>query len=73
MLALYRSGRQAEASAAYHRAREVLAEELGLDPSGELRALHDRMDPPKASRQCQESIHRRRILGGLINEYAVAA
>lgn len=39
MLALYRSGRQAEALAAYHTARTVLREELGLEPSEELQEL----------------------------------
>lgn len=39
MLALARSGRQADALRAYQSARAVLAEELGLEPSQELRAL----------------------------------
>ena len=39
MLALYRSGLQAEALRAFQRARTVLADELGLDPGGELRDL----------------------------------
>ena len=39
MIALYRSGRQAEAVRAYQRARDVLVEELGLEPGAELRRL----------------------------------
>jgi predicted ATPase/DNA-binding SARP family transcriptional activator len=39
MLALYRTGRQGEALRAYQSARTALAEELGLDPGPELKAL----------------------------------
>jgi predicted ATPase/DNA-binding SARP family transcriptional activator len=39
MLALYRSGRQADALAAYTHARRRLDEELGLEPSAELQRL----------------------------------
>ena len=39
MLALYRSGRQAEALEVYHRAREVLDRELGVEPGRELESL----------------------------------
>ena len=48
MLALYRSGRQAEALASYRDARQVLAEELGLEPGDELERLEAailRQDP----------------------------
>ena len=39
VLALYRSGRQAEALRAFEEARRTLADELGLDPGPDLRAL----------------------------------
>ena len=55
MLALYRCGRQADALATYADARSWLADELGLDPSPELRTLErdileHRVDPPATAR-----------------------
>ena len=43
MLALYRSGRQAEALAAFQTFRRRLVDELGLDPSASLRELERQM------------------------------
>ena len=43
MLALYRSGRQAEALEAYRDVRRALVDEVGIEPGPELRALHARI------------------------------
>lgn len=48
MLALYRSGRQAEALAIFTEGRRLLADEFGVDPGEHLRHLHQqilRQDP----------------------------
>src|SRR4051794_6939410 len=41
MLALYRSGRQSEALAAFRDARSELVEQIGVEPGAELRGLQD--------------------------------
>jgi DNA-binding SARP family transcriptional activator len=43
MLALFQSGRKADALEAFHRLRRGLVTELGLEPCWQLRELHDRI------------------------------
>jgi YVTN family beta-propeller protein len=48
MLALYRSGRQAEALEVYRHAHRTLVEQVGIEPGPELRQMHEailRQDP----------------------------
>ena len=60
VLALYRCGRQADALAAYRRAREVLAGELGIEPGAELRELERavlrQQVPAAAPRRAQHNL-----------------
>ena len=52
MLAFYRCGRQAEALAVYQHARQVLIDEVGIEPGPELRQLHQQVlsgDPALAA------------------------
>jgi predicted ATPase/DNA-binding SARP family transcriptional activator len=56
MLALYRSGRQADALGAYQQARRHLVDELGIEPSPELTQLEHRIlnhEPALASPKTQ--------------------
>jgi predicted ATPase/DNA-binding SARP family transcriptional activator len=58
MLALYRSGRQADALAVYRRTRDVLRDELGLEPGSELRKLETailRHDESLDTRRAEQS------------------
>lgn len=62
MVALYRSGRQAEASDVYQRTRQRLVDELGMEPGPELQALltrilkHDRTLTPDGARPARTNL-----------------
>ena len=85
MLALYRSGRQADALRAYQTARRTLADELGLEPGPELRELeaailrHDaRLSPngstaPTADEPAERlSRHRALVVAAIVAVVAAA-
>lgn len=67
MLALYRSGRQAEALEQYQRIQHALAEEMGIDPGADLRQLHQKvlnadpaLNPPTGPRDLPTFVSRAR-------------
>jgi YVTN family beta-propeller protein len=71
MLALYRSGRQAEALDAYQQAHRMFAEELGLEPGRTLQELEGailrqdaQLDPPRS--QAATPLGRARRRGGVL-------
>jgi DNA-binding SARP family transcriptional activator len=82
MIALYRSGRQAEALDVYRETRRLLVDELGLEPSRDLKALEERIlaqDPaldiaerPRAGLAPEGLLGRERELGELLPLIAAA-
>lgn len=64
MLALYRAGRQREALGSYAALRATLVEDLGIDPSQELRDLELRIieQDPELTLPEVRSVHRRAVL-----------
>jgi DNA-binding SARP family transcriptional activator/streptogramin lyase len=85
MLALYRSGRQAEALEAYQRARHTLVEDVGIDPGMRLQQLErailrqdPSLEPPErpAARRAPPRARTRRVpaaIVGLSLAVAIAA
>jgi YVTN family beta-propeller protein len=84
MLALYRSGRQADALEAYREARNTLAEQLGLEPGSDLRDLERQIlsqdsslaapsDPERLGQRHRRRGGRRTLVLGVIALAAAAA
>jgi DNA-binding SARP family transcriptional activator len=75
MLALYRSGRQAEALGVYRAGRRILVDRLGIEPSAELRELerailaHDAEIAAPAPRRRSPETQPPRQAGGLLVGY----
>jgi DNA-binding SARP family transcriptional activator len=71
MLALYRSGRQADALDAFQEARQTLVAELGLEPGPSLQTLHRRIiqqevPAPAAAAEPLRADHYDDVLGALL-------
>ena len=75
MLARYRSGRHAEALAGYRDFRELLATELGIEPSATLRELERRMlqQDPTLELPRREPVDRHPLAHGRARSVAVRA
>jgi DNA-binding SARP family transcriptional activator len=77
MLALYRSGRQAEALEAYQDCRRILVEQLGIEPSRELQQLHGAILRQEAGLRAPDTPepaadHFEEVLGALFSGRLVA-
>ena len=73
MLALYRAGRQGEALRAFERFRLHLAEEVGLEPSPELRRLEEQIllhdSRIQARRPAVGTVAASRVAAGAVNPF----
>ena len=72
MLALYRAGRQSDALRAFERFRIHIGEEIGLEPSPELRLLEEQIllhDSRIQARRPAGSVHVSAMSSGLVNPF----
>lgn len=71
MRSLYLSGRQGEALGAFSRARQILAEELGIEPSAELQQLEQRIldQDPTLEETPTEITSKSAVAGSVRNPY----